>query len=53
MLEKKKHSFFTRVTHAAQSPNDWQGATQPPIFQTASYRHETAFGGHRSRGGHL
>jgi len=39
---KNSHRFHTQVIHAAQSPEDWQGATLPPIFQTASHLHETA-----------
>ena len=42
MTQKKERRFHTRVIHAAQSPEDWQGATLPPIFQTASHRHITA-----------
>ncbi len=42
MNQKKERRFHTRVIHAAQSPEDWQGATLPPIFQTASHRHVTA-----------
>jgi O-acetylhomoserine (thiol)-lyase len=42
MTQKKKRRFHTQVIHAAQSPEDWQGATLPPIFQTASHRHVTA-----------
>ena len=42
MSQKKECRFHTRVIHAAQSPEDWQGATLPPIFQTASHRHITA-----------
>jgi O-acetylhomoserine (thiol)-lyase len=36
------YSFDTQVIHAAQSSQDWQGATLPPIFQTASHSHPTA-----------
>jgi len=42
MKEKNSYSFQTRVIHAAQSPEGWQGSTLPPIFQTASHLHETA-----------
>ena len=34
--------FATQVIHAAQHPEQWQGATQPPVFQSAAFRHETA-----------
>jgi O-acetylhomoserine (thiol)-lyase len=41
---KKEHpyKFHTQVVHASQSPEDWQGATLPPIVQSASHRHSTA-----------
>ena len=42
MKGNNSYSFQTRVIHAAQSPKGWQGATLPPIFQTASHSHETA-----------
>jgi O-acetylhomoserine (thiol)-lyase len=54
MNQEKKYRFHTQVMHTAQSPKDWQGATLPPIFQTASHQHPTAenlsetFGGKRS-----
>ena len=34
--------FDSQVIHAGQSPEDWQGATLPPIYQTASHSHPTA-----------
>ncbi len=42
MNQKKGYRFHTQVIHAAQSPQDWQGATLPPIFQTVSHQHPTA-----------
>ena len=42
MIQKRSLRFHTQVIHAAQSPEQWQGATLPPIFQTASHRHPTA-----------
>ncbi len=42
MSEKDTRKFHTRVIHTAQKPEDWHGATLPPIFQTASHRHPTA-----------
>ena len=42
MSQTKPYRFHTQVIHAAQRPGDWQGATLPPIFQTASHRHSTA-----------
>ncbi len=42
MNQKKKYRFHTQVIHAAQSPEDWEGATLPPIFQTVSHQHATA-----------
>jgi O-acetylhomoserine (thiol)-lyase len=37
-------SIFTRVIHCGNTPEKWQGATLPPIFQSASHLHETAEG---------
>jgi O-acetylhomoserine (thiol)-lyase len=42
MALKKDHHFNTRVIHAGQSPDKWEGSTLPPIFQTASHAHPTA-----------
>ncbi|MBW1805388.1 MAG: O-acetylhomoserine aminocarboxypropyltransferase/cysteine synthase [Deltaproteobacteria bacterium] len=42
MKEKEPYRFHTRVIHSAQSPEDWQGSSLPPIFQTASHLHPTA-----------
>jgi O-acetylhomoserine (thiol)-lyase len=42
MKRKTDYRFDTRVIHAAQSSEDWHGATLPPIFQTASHHHPTA-----------
>ena len=36
--------FDSKVIHAGQSPDDWQGATLPPIYQSASHNHPTAEG---------
>ena len=47
----KNWRFRTRVIHEGIHPESWQGATLPPIFQTASHRHgsaeslQAAFGG--------
>jgi O-acetylhomoserine (thiol)-lyase len=42
MTKKRKYRFHTQVIHAGQSPKDWQWATLPPIYQTASHLHPTA-----------
>lgn len=42
MKQNANQHFSTRVVHAAQLPEDWQGGTLPPIFQTAAHRHPTA-----------
>jgi O-acetylhomoserine (thiol)-lyase len=42
MTTKNKYRFNTQVIHGGQSPQSWEGATLPPIFQTASHLHETA-----------
>lgn len=34
--------FDTQVIHAANTPDDWKGATLPPMYQTASNRFATA-----------
>ena len=34
--------FDSRVIHEALTPDQWQGATLPPIFQSASTQHATA-----------
>ncbi len=34
--------IHTEVIHAGLRPGDWQGATLPPIHQTAAHRHATA-----------
>ncbi len=42
MDNNNKHRFHTRVIHSAQDSEKWEGATLPPIFQSASHRHDTA-----------
>ncbi len=42
MTDHRKLDFATRVIHECQSPEEWQGATLPPLFQSASHRHPTA-----------
>ena len=42
MSLKKDRHFNTRVIHEGQNPGKWEGATLPPIFQTASHVHATA-----------
>jgi O-acetylhomoserine (thiol)-lyase len=42
MSQEGPYRFHTQVIHAAQSPEDWSGATLAPIFQTASHMHPTA-----------
>jgi len=42
MKPENDYRFDTQVIHAAQCCGDWQGATLPPIFQTASHAHPTA-----------
>jgi O-acetylhomoserine (thiol)-lyase len=42
MAPNKEYRFDTLVIHGGQSPADWEGATLPPIFQTASHLHPTA-----------
>lgn len=42
MSSAKYQDFHTRVIHECQSPDDWQGATLPPIYQSAANLHHTA-----------
>ncbi len=42
MTADKSWSFNTRVIHEGLTPGAWEGATLPPISQTASHLHETA-----------
>jgi O-acetylhomoserine (thiol)-lyase len=42
MTSEKSWSFNTRVIHEGMTPNEWEGATLPPISQTASHLHQTA-----------
>lgn len=42
MTRKCGQSIHTRVIHCGNTPEKWQGATLPPIFQSASHLHETA-----------
>jgi len=42
MTDELSLSFDSRVIHAGQAPEQWQGATLPPIFQSASHCHPTA-----------
>lgn len=45
------HAFDTRVVHLGLHPEEWQGATLPPIFQSSAHRHETAESLSRTFGG--
>ena len=42
MSRAKYQDFRTRVIHECQSPADWEGATLPPIYQSAANLHQTA-----------
>ncbi len=42
MNKKDKLHFDSRVIHDAIEPDQWHGSTLPPIFQSASTKHETA-----------
>lgn len=42
MDREKEYHFDTRVVHLGLHPEEWQGATLPPIFQSTAHRHETA-----------
>jgi O-acetylhomoserine (thiol)-lyase len=51
MTAKNSWSFGTRVIHEALTPGEWEGATLPPISQTASHLHQTAENLSRTFGG--
>ncbi|MFZ5775760.1 MAG: O-acetylhomoserine aminocarboxypropyltransferase/cysteine synthase family protein [Thermodesulfobacteriota bacterium] len=36
------HAFDTQVVHLGLHPEEWQGATLPPIYQCTAHRHESA-----------
>ncbi|OGR10763.1 MAG: O-acetylhomoserine aminocarboxypropyltransferase [Desulfobacterales bacterium RIFOXYA12_FULL_46_15] len=42
MTQKRSYHFETRAIHEGLKDSPWQGATLPPIFQTAAHYHETA-----------
>jgi len=35
-------NFDSKVVHDGLTPEEWQGSTLPPIYQSASFKHETA-----------
>lgn len=42
MTNKKSPKFDTIAVHAGLSPEKWEGATLPPIYQSASHKFDTA-----------
>lgn len=42
MSEKRDYHFETRAIHEGLKDTPWEGATLPPIFQTAGHFHKTA-----------
>ncbi len=44
MEKKQTYRFDTEVIHQGLGDNSWEGATLPPIYQSASHRHESAEG---------
>ncbi|HSH12441.1 MAG TPA: aminotransferase class I/II-fold pyridoxal phosphate-dependent enzyme [Desulfurivibrionaceae bacterium] len=42
MPQESSLHFSSRVVHEGMTPEEWQGATLPPICQSAAHRHETA-----------
>ncbi len=42
MTKQPQLDFHTRVIHACQTPDQWGGATLPPIVQAAAQAHPTA-----------
>lgn len=41
-MDKKNHHFETRAIHEGLKESPWEGATLPPIFQTAAHFHDSA-----------
>jgi len=41
-MNKSSHRFETKAIHAGIKDKDWEGATLPPIFQSAAHYHDTA-----------
>lgn len=44
MSQKDDYHFETRAIHEGLKDSPWEGATLPPIFQTAAHYHESAQG---------
>jgi len=44
MTENNRYRFETQVIHGGLKPVSWEGATLPPVYQTASHVHESAEG---------
>ncbi|MCK5096628.1 MAG: PLP-dependent transferase, partial [Desulfobacteraceae bacterium] len=42
MSKKGDYHFETRAIHEGLKDTPWEGATLPPIFQTAAHYHESA-----------
>ncbi len=42
MDKKEIYHFETRAIHEGSKGSQWEGATLPPIFQTAAHQHESA-----------
>ena len=42
MDQNDSQHFDTLVIHAAQSPEEWEGATLAPLYESASHVHPSA-----------
>ncbi|MDM8537617.1 aminotransferase class I/II-fold pyridoxal phosphate-dependent enzyme [Desulfobacterales bacterium HSG17] len=42
MANTKNYQFGTKVIHSGQKTEDWNGASLPPIYQSAAHSHMTA-----------
>ncbi len=51
MADGERYRFATRIIHTGQRADQWQGATLPPIYQSAAHRHATAASLHETFGG--
>ncbi len=41
-MSEREYRFETRAIHSGTKDNAWEGATLPPIFQSAAHYHESA-----------
>lgn len=44
MEKEREYAFETLAIHGAITPDEWEGSTLPPLYQSASHWHRTAKG---------